>query len=134
MHFSQSIKIYWLLLKIPSQNLQIIYWRIVIRNWEIVSKHGPLEISGVAVQSIHQNCEEWQLFWGIAQWKWLWDCFSHFLLLWPWCHGFWGSSEDRYRSKRVLQMLIVCYYLLNSQNISINNKLWKRLVPRTPPT
>ena len=76
-----------------------------------------LEISGVAVQSIHQNSEKWWLLGGIAKWKWLWGCFSHFLLLWPWCQGFWGSSEDRYRSKRVSQMLLVCYNLLNSQNI-----------------
>ena len=32
-----------------------------------------------------------------------------------------GSSEDCYRSKRLSQMLLVCYSLLNSQNISINN-------------
>ena len=32
-----------------------------------------------------------------------------------------GSSEDRYRSKRLSQMLLVHYGLLNSQNISINN-------------
>ena len=86
-----------------------------------------LEISGVAVQSIHQNNEKWWLLWGITKWKWLWDCFTHFPLLWPWCHGFWGSLEDRYRSKGVLQMLFVCYYLLNSQNIPINNKLWKKV-------
>ena len=60
-----------------------------------------LEISGVAIQSIHQNSKKWWLLWGIAQWKWLWGCFSHFLLIWPWCQLFWGSSEDHYRSKRV---------------------------------
>ena len=50
--------------------------------------------------------------------KWLWSCFSNFLLLWPSCQGFWGSSEDRYKSKKVLQMFLLCYNLLNSQNIA----------------
>ena len=82
-----------------------------------------LEISGVAVQSIHQNSKKWWRLWGIAKWKWLWDCFSHFLLLWPWCQGFWVIAEDRYRSKRVSQMLLVFYSMLNSQNIPINQKV-----------
>ena len=51
--------------------------------------------------------------------------FSHFLLLWLGCQGSWGSSEDRYRSKRVSQMLLMCYNLLNSQNIPINQQHWK---------
>ena len=59
--------------------------------------------------------------------KMTWGCFSHFLLLWLWCQRFWGSSEDRYRSKRLSRMLLVCYSLLNSQNISINNS-GKRLI------
>ena len=54
--------------------------------------------------------------------------FSHFLLLWPRRQGFCGTLEDRYRSKRVSQMLLVCYNLLSSENIpsylSIN-KQWK---------
>ena len=62
---------------------------------------------------------------GIAQWKWLWGCFSYFLLLWSWYQGFWGSSEDCYWSKRVSQMLLVCYNLVNSQNIPINQQQWK---------
>ena len=85
-----------------------------------------LEIFGVAVQSIHQNSEKWWLSWGIAEWNGFGTVIKHFLLLWPCCHGFWVSSEDRYRSKirrsgssedryaRVSQMLLVCYYLLNS--------------------
>ena len=74
---------------------------IVMRNRNIVWKHGKFEISGVAVERIHQNNKRWWLLWGIAQWKWLWGCFSHFLLLWLWCQRFWGSTEDRYRSKRL---------------------------------
>ena len=70
-----------------------------------------LEISGVAVQSIHENAKR--------------GCFSHFLLLWPWCQDFWGSSEDRYGSKRISQMLLVCYNFLNSQNMPISQQLWK---------
>ena len=79
-----------------------------------------LEISGVAIQSIHQNIEKRWLLWGITQWKLLWGFFSRFLLFWLWCQGFWFSSEDRYRSKWVSQILFMCYNLLNSQNISIN--------------
>ena len=61
------------------------------------------------------------------------NCFIHFRLLWLWYQCFWGSSEDCFKSKRVSQMLLMCYGLLNSQNISIN-KTEKRLVTRTPPT
>ena len=104
-----------------------------------------LEMSAVAVQSMHQNSEKWRLLLVTAQWKWLWGCYSDFLLLWPWCQGFWGSSEDCYRSKsvsqkkekkRVSQMLLVCYNLPNSQNVttyqSINSEKW--LVTGIPPT
>ena len=34
-----------------------------------------------------------------------------------------SASEDRYRSKRVSQMLLVYYNLLNSQNYKYNGKL-----------
>ena len=44
-----------------------------------------LEISGVALQRIYQNSIKLWLLCGIAQWKWVWGCFSHFLLLWLWC-------------------------------------------------
>ena len=54
---------------------KLITFVIVIRNKKIVWTHGPvllifsleLEISGVAVQSIHQNSEKWQLSLGTAQ-------------------------------------------------------------------
>ena len=59
----------------------------------------------------------------IAQWKWLWCYFSHFLLLWPWCQCLWGSSGDRYRPKIVSQMLLVYYNLLNSQKYKSKGKL-----------
>ena len=36
------------------------------------------------------------------------------------CQGLWGNSENRCRSKRVSHMFLVCYNLLNSQNIPIN--------------
>ena len=86
-----------------------------------------LKIYGVVLQRIHQNSKKWWLLWGITQLKWLWDCFSHFLLLWLCCQRFRDSSEDHYRSKRLSQMLLVRYSFLNSQNISINNSE-KRLV------
>ena len=51
------------------------------------------EISEVAVPSIHQKSEKLRLLWGIALWKWLWGCFSYFLLLWPWCQGLWAVQK-----------------------------------------
>ena len=97
---------------------------IVIRNGKIVWKRYifvifslELRISGVAVQRIHQKSKKQWLLWEIAWWKRVWGCFSHFMLLWLCCRRFWGSSEDRYRSKRQSQMLLVCCSLLNSQNI-----------------
>ena len=58
-----------------------------------------LKIYGVVLHRIHQNSKKWWLLWGITQLKWLWDCFSHFLLLWLCCQRFRDSSEDHYRSK-----------------------------------
>ena len=66
----------------------------------------------VTAQIILQNSEKWWLLSGIAQWKWLWDCFSDFLLLWPWCQRFWGSSEDCYRSKKLSQICSSCVVVL----------------------
>ena len=45
---------------------------------------SELEIFGMAVQRTNQNSEKGWLLWGIPQWKCLWGCFSHFLLLWLW--------------------------------------------------
>ena len=111
------------------QDYRYTYIIIVTRNGKIVWKHGPYcscirlnsRYLGVAVQSIHQNSEKWWFCWGIALWKWLWGCFSQFLLLWLWCQRFWGSSEDCWRPKRLSKMLLVYYSLLSSQDISINN-------------
>ena len=49
--------------------------------------------------------------------------------LWPWCQRFSGSSEDCCRWKRASKIVLLCYNLLNSQNIPINNS--ERLVTRT---
>ena len=101
---------------------------IVIRNGKIVWKHGSycryfhlnLKYFGClyrAYMKIAKNdnfCEE------LFSENDFQPIFNQFLLLWPWCQVFWGSSEDRYRSKRVSQMLLVCYNLLNIQNIPIN--------------
>ena len=114
---------------------------IVIRNRKIVWRHVPyflifsleLEIYGVVGQRIHQNSEKLWLLWGIAWWKWLWDCFCYFLLIWLWCQRFLSSSKDLYRLKRLSQMLLVCYSLLNSQNITITVKnKGSESVTRTP--
>ena len=34
-----------------------------------------LEISGMALQRIHQNSKKWEFLWRMAYWKWLWGCF-----------------------------------------------------------
>ena len=60
-----------------------------------------LEISGVAVQGIHQNNKRSYLLWVIALWKRFLGCLNHLLLLWPWCQHIWDSSEDLFRSKRL---------------------------------
>lgn len=80
-----------------------------------------LEIYVVAVQRIHQYSGKWWLLWKIAEWKWLWSCFSHFMLLGLWCQCLWDSSEDRCRTKRLPQMLLVRYSLRSNKNVSINN-------------
>ena len=36
------------------------------------------------------------------------------------CQDLWGNSENRCRSKRVSHMFLVCYNLLNSQNMPVN--------------
>ena len=77
-----------------------------------------LKISGVAIQGIHQNSENHFFQWRMSSLKWLWGCFICFHLLWIWFQYCWGSWEDRYRLKRLLQMLLVCYSLLLSQSIS----------------
>ena len=61
------------------------------------------------VGCIENTSKQWKMvaLWGIAQWKWLWGCFSYFLLLWLWCQRFWGNSENRYRSKRFSHMLLL---------------------------
>ena len=113
-------------------NIYINYYAIVIRNGKIVWKQGPycwyfrlnLKYLGWPYRAYIKRAKNGDL-WGIALWKWLWGCFSYFLLLWPWCQGLWGSSEDRYRSKRVSQMLLVCYNLLNSPNTPITQWQWK---------
>ena len=109
-----------------SSSSEVFYKNIVIRNGKIVCKHEPycwyfhLNLKYLRWPYRKYIKTKWWVLWGIASWKLLCGCFSHFLLLWLWCQRFWGSSEDRYRSKRLSQMLFVCYILLNTQNIPIN--------------
>ena len=107
---------------------------IIIRNGKIVWKHGsycwyfPLNLKylGWPYRAYIKTAKNSDFREELLSENDFENIFCHVLLLWLWCHGFWGSSEHRYRSKRVLQMLLVCYYLLNSQSIPINNKLWKK--------
>ena len=95
-----------ILLIIWKSNLNTIKSTSQQTNWPIEEKHSLGLVFSFSV--------------GIAQWEWLWDCFSYFLLSGLWCQHLWGSSEDRYISKRLSKMLFVCYRLLNSRKISIN--------------
>ena len=112
---------------------------IVIRNGKIAWKHGlycwyELETFWVVVQRLHQNSKKWWLLWGLAQSKWPWGCFTHFLLLWLWCQRFWGSLEGRFRSKRLSQMLscvIVCWIAKIYQSIKLKKVGY--LLTRTRP-
>ena len=85
-----------------------------------------LEIYGVAVQKIHKNSQKWCLCKELLTENGF-EAVLATLFSWLWCQRFWSSSEDLCRSKRVSQMFFVCYSLLNSQNMSINNSE-KRLV------
>ena len=120
---------------------------IVIRNWKIVWKHGLIvdifawtwniwrgrtENTSKQREILAFGRNSLLKMTGIAYWKWLWGCFSHFLFSWSWWKRFWGSSEDRYRPN-LSQMLRVRYSLLNDQNTSVNDSE-KSLVTRTPPT
>ena len=115
---------------------------IVIRNGKIVWKHGPycwyfrltLKYLGWPYRAYIKTAKNGGFYEELLSQKWLWGCFSHFSLLWPWCQCFLGSSDDRYISKRVSKMLFVCYNLLNSQNIPTNQEQLKKLVTMTSST
>ena len=129
----------------PSINPQIIFLRffslslapcpiIVIRSGKIVWKHGPycwyfrlnLKYLGWKCRAYIKTAKNGGFCGELLS-------ENDFLLLWLWCQRFWGSSEDRRRSKGESQMLLECYSLLNGESISINNSK-KRLVTGTPPT
>ena len=108
------------------RNLFIIQ-NILIRNGKTVWKHGPycwyfrLSLNIWSGRTEHTSKQRKMVtFVRNCLVNMTLRLFSHFLLLWQWCQGYWGSSEDRYRSKSASQMLLICYYLLNSQNILIN--------------
>ena len=91
-----------------------------------------LEISRVAVQRIQQNREKWRLLGGLLSE----NDFKAVLTTFCICdHGV-NASEAVQKiatdQKRFSEMLLVCYNLLNSQNISISNSE-KSLVTRKPP-
>ena len=84
---------------------------IIVRNGKIVWKQGPY----YWCFRLNLKCLGWPYRAYIKVAKNDFEAvFSHFLLLWPWCQVFWGSLEDRYRWKRVSQMLLVCYNLLKA--------------------
>ena len=98
---------------------------IVIKNGKIVWKHGShclyfclnLKYLGwmyKAYIKIAKNCDFWVELLSENDFEAVLATFC--------CYDqcFWGSWEDRYKSKRVLQMLFVCYNLMNSENILFN--------------
>ena len=100
-----------------------LYYNIVTRNGKVIWKHGPyywyfcLNLKYLGWPYTAKNgdfCEELRSetnFEAVL-------AFCVVMTMVP--RLFWGSSDDRYKSKRVSQMLLVCYYLRNSQNIPIN--------------
>ena len=104
-------------------------WKDSLETWAMLLIFLlELRISGVVVQEHTSKQQKMTNSVRNCSMKVTLRVFSHFLLLWPWCKGFPGSSEDLYRWKRVSQMLLVCYDLLNSQNIPINQYEWKMVV------
>ena len=91
-----------------------------------------LEISGVAVQRIHQSSEKWWLLLGLLSKNYFEAVLTTFC-----CYDSVPTLLRQFRRslqiKRLSQMLLVCYSLLNSQNIPINNSD-KRLITKAPPT
>ena len=70
-----------------------------------------LEMSGVAVQRIHQNSANWWLCKELLSENNFKAVLATFC-----CYGYgaYASEAVRYRSKRLSQILFVCYSLLNS--------------------
>ena len=94
-HASISQKVKWCTRISGSAYLNVIWISIVISNGKIIWKHGSfcwhfclnLEYLGWPCREYiktakRNNFKKWRLLWRIAQWKPLWGCFSHFLLLW----------------------------------------------------
>ena len=85
-----------------------------------------LEISGVAVKSIHQNSEKWWLLEGIAQWKRFEAVLATFCC---YDHGAKASkavqkiATDQKEYRKCYSCM--CYNLQNSQSIPINKQQWK---------
>ena len=85
-----------------------------------------LEISGVAVKSIHQNSEKWWLLEGIAQWKRFEAVLATFCC---YDHGAKASkavqkiATDKKEYRKCYSCM--CYNLQNSQSIPINKQQWK---------
>ena len=51
-----------------------------------------------SIQKIDQNSKKMLAFVRTCLVKWLWGCFSQFLLLWTWCQCFcWGSWEHQHK-------------------------------------
>ena len=83
-----------------------------------------LEISGVAVQSIHQNSEKWWLLWGLLSENNFEAVLANFCCYDDGAKAF-EAVQKIATDQRVSYMLLVCYNLLNSQIITINQHQWK---------
>ena len=93
-----------------------------------------LKISGVAVQSVHQNSDKWRLLWGIAWWKWLEAVLAIFCC---YDHGAKASeavqkiATDQKEYRKCSLCVIICW--IAKIYLSINNSE-KWLVTGIPPT
>ena len=91
----------------------MICWIIIIRNGKIVWKHGPYCWHFCLRSKLEWLYKEYiktpkngYFQWGIFKRKWLWGCFSHFLLLWIWlCLLLWLAKKTQ--STVVLDNMVV---------------------------
>ena len=71
-----------------------------------------------SIQKIHQNSKKWWLLWGIALWKWLWGCFSQFLL-------WYGANASEAVQK--ISTRILLSYVNSLKQLIFKLYLWKNI-------
>ena len=101
----------------------------VIRNGKIVWKHGlycwifpwTWNIWGDRPENTLKQ-QKMVGLWGIAKWKWLWGCFSHFSLLWLWCQlskAVQKITTDQKDYHKCSSCVIVCWIAIIYRSITV---------------